>query len=67
MTYVLSFECRHCGWDWLGGFAYCPNCKRSSVKILNFETIDEFTERMFLMEMRNNTGYFIIDEEFDFE
>jgi hypothetical protein len=65
MNYVLSFECKFCGWDWLGGFAYCPNCKRSEVKIMNFETIDEFTERLMLMEIRQNAGYFLVEEDFD--
>jgi hypothetical protein len=63
MSYVLSFECRDCGWDWLGGFAYCPNCRGSKVKIINFETIDEFTERMMLMELRQHTGFFVMEEE----
>jgi len=66
MTYVLSFECNFCGWDWLGGFAYCPNCKGSDVEVINYETIDQFQERLMMMEIRNNAGYFLIDEEFDY-
>ena len=67
MSYVLSFECKFCGWDWMGSFAYCPNCKGHNVEILSFETIAEFTERMMLMELRQNTGFFILDEEHDFD
>ena len=67
MTYVLSFECNFCGWDWLGGFAYCPNCRGSSVRVINYETIDEFQQRLLLMEVRQNAGFFLIDEGFDFE
>jgi len=65
MNYVLSFECKICGWDWLGGFAYCPNCRGSEIKILDFETIDEFTQRLMMMEIRQNAGYFVIEEDFD--
>lgn len=66
MNYVLSFECKFCGWDWLGGFAYCPNCKGSNVKVLNYETINEFTERLMLMEIRQSGGFFVIEEDFEF-
>jgi len=65
MNYILSFQCNFCGWDWIGGFAYCPNCKGDNIRVLDFESIGEFTERMMLMEMRQNTGFFVIDEELD--
>ena len=66
MNYLLSLECKVCGWDWIGGFAYCPNCRASEVKILDYETMDQFNERMLLMEIRNNSGFFIIEEDFEF-
>lgn len=65
MSYILSLECNFCGWDWMGSFAYCPNCKGDSVEVLSFETIGEFTERMMLMELRQNTGYFVLKEDFE--
>ena len=66
MNYILSFQCNFCGWDWMGAFAYCPNCKGDDMRVLDFESIGEFTERM-LMELRQNTGFFILDEEHDFD
>jgi len=51
----------------MGAFAYCPNCKGDDMRVLDFESIGEFTERMMLMELRQNTGFFILDEEHDFD
>jgi hypothetical protein len=61
--YILSFQCKYCGWDWLGTFAHCPNCKGNNVKVLDFETIEEFNERIIMMEERQNSVYFIIKDK----
>jgi len=66
-TYLISFECKHCGWDWMGMFAYCPYCHKSDVKIVQYESIEEFAERMILMREREFEEAMFVLEEFEWD
>ena len=66
-TYLVSFECKHCGWDWMGSFAYCPYCHRSDVKVIDYESVEDFVERMVLMREREMEEPLFILEEWDWD
>ena len=66
-SYLISFECKDCGWDWMGNFAYCPYCKGSSVKVVAYETMEEFAERMMLIRERYTEDAFFVLEEFEWD
>ncbi len=65
LSYLISFECKNCGWDWMSMFAYCPNCKKSEVKIVDYETVEEFAEKMILLREREMEDVLFVLEEYD--
>lgn len=64
---IVTFECKKCGWSWLGNFVHCPYCKGSDAHIIDYETLEDWIERMALIrELQMNDSYFVI-EEFEIE
>jgi hypothetical protein len=63
---IVSFECNHCGWDWVGNFAYCPYCRHSDVSIIDYESVKDFVDRMMSIREREMEESFFIIEDKDF-
>lgn len=60
---MITFECNNCGWTWMGNFAYCPYCKGSTVRIIEYETIEDWIERIAMIkELQMLESYFIVEE-----
>jgi uncharacterized OB-fold protein len=66
-TYLINLKCKKCGWDWIGTFAYCPYCGRSDVKVVDYETVEEFAERMMEIRERELENAIFVLEDYDWD
>lgn len=65
--WIVTFDCNKCGWSWLGNFAHCPNCKGSDVSVIEYETSEQFAEKIQMIEELSMYDYFFISEDWEIE
>ena len=53
----FAMECLDCGWDWIGGFAVCTNCRGSNVKLVEEISDSKMFDRLYWINLKSIKGF----------